>query len=431
MCSSWTWRVREQPVLVEAFEDRHRGRPERGGGCSRGHLYRPPGVERLPAAARPRRARLARHAQRCLTIACGWRSRRSQRLGDRARGRCCGRSPRRAAARPSGWRSSGNSSSTGTPAQAEGPADLAVERDRGEAVEAREAGRSVSASSSPPSSRASSPAAFRVQRGRHQVRAVGGDRVAGRGAQPLGVLVEEQRPHPELRDLLQQRRERSRGGAVIYLHLVEPDVELAAPLGRHVGPRLRARAGRRRRRSWRSAGRGRSPSRGRRGRSAPGPSPRGCHSSRAGCRAGRRWRRGPQPVDQVGDRRDRLGRQPREAFVEEPAHRRRDVREHRSPASPRRSSRTGISKIVGASSAGRRRARSTSAWAAWVVRLSARALISSQRSAEAKASTTASTCPAARCGGRPATAKRFQAGWRSGSARLTSTTRSRSPSSVR
>ena len=67
------------------------------------------------------------------------------------------------------------------------------------------------------------------------MRAVGRQRVQGRRAEPLGVLVQQHRPQAELGALLQQRGEVARGRTVIALHLIEEDPERFAPLGRQVG----------------------------------------------------------------------------------------------------------------------------------------------------------------------------------------------------
>ena len=162
------------------------------------------------------------------------------------------------------------------------------------------------------------------------MRAVGRERVQRLRVQPLGVLVESDRPQAELGALLQQRGEVARGGAVVGLDLVEEDPE---------GPaRARARARRgpwrraagRRGAGWRAAGRGCRPSRGRRGRSARGPSPRAPGRCSGSGRAGRViGGRGAQAVDQVGQRRDRLFGEQREAVEPEALRGRRQERQDR------------------------------------------------------------------------------------------------------
>lgn len=79
-----------------------------------------------------------------------------------------------------------------------------------------------------------------VHRRREQVRAVGGERGQRLRVEPLGVLVQHNSPQAELGALLQKRREVAGGDAVVGLDLVEEDPEglslaardLRAPLPR-------------------------------------------------------------------------------------------------------------------------------------------------------------------------------------------------------
>ena len=146
--------------------------------------------------------------------------------------------------------------------------------------------------------------------------------------------------------------------------------------------------------------------------------------------------RGAQPVDHVGDRGDRLLGQPREAVEPEALGGARQEAAGRRGATRHRSSESsvGIWKIVGASSGGSTRAivrQRPGGLGGQVDRAVER---SPHSSAEAKASTTASTRASRSTGVVPPSSNRFQPGWRSVAwrpARLISTTRSRTPGSVR
>lgn len=161
------------------------------------------------------------------------------------------------------------------------------------------------------------------------MRAVGGDGVQRGWGEPLGVLVEQVDADAKLRDLLKQRGERARRCAVVDLDLVEEDVELASPVWRDVGASLggvedvvddevgdqpvarRPRAGT-----------------DEHDLALVHRAPHVIGAQRVAEQRSR-WRRDAQAVDQVGDRRDGLGRQPWEALLEELPGRRRHVRQDR------------------------------------------------------------------------------------------------------
>jgi hypothetical protein len=117
-------------------------------------------------------------------------------------------------------------------------------------------------------------------------------------------------------------------------------------------------------------------------------------------------RRVAQPVDQVGERRDRLLREQRKRSIQNPCE--AFGRKGRTAARQRSlESRVGSWKIVGASSGGRTGAILASAPAACVVRLIARVLCSPHCRVEANASTITSTRDSALP---PLSSKRFQPG---------------------
>jgi len=198
----------------------------------------------------------------------------------------------------------------------EGTCGLAAVGDLSEEAVARQTGQRCGLGPPAPLLR-DQPGGAGVERGGEQVRAVGGDRVQRLLGEPLGVLVEQERPHAVLRGLLEQRREVARGGAVVGLDLVEEDPERSAVLGSEVGAALggvqqvedeqvgdEAVAGSARART----GEHDQPTVHR----LAHPVARLALAEQGGDR-----RRGPQPVDQVGDRGDRLLGEPRKAIEPE------------------------------------------------------------------------------------------------------------------
>src|SRR4029077_1165514 len=80
---------------------------------------------------------------------------------------------------------------------------------------------------------------LRVERGRRDVGSVREDRVARRRTQPFRVLI-HQRPAPaELPDLLKEGGERSVGGTVVDLRLVEPHPETGSTIDGELAARER------------------------------------------------------------------------------------------------------------------------------------------------------------------------------------------------